>query len=146
MCKRNSADEIAKIIKTFMFEEEIFFFVPVDVTISKTRRELPPPHRASFPKKIFLKSRGTRKKGNNAISKNLWRRKCFRRGILQNVEVREAPFNPYFVCNMADRSLCDCQMSSYTKNEYNLFYQKLDAEYFFIQQFFRKKQYFLRKP
>ncbi len=27
----------------------------------------------------------------------------------------------------------------YTKNEYNLFYHKLDAEYFFIQQFFWKK-------
>ncbi len=38
------------------------------------------------------------------------------------------------------------QGSSYTKNEYNLFYQKFDAEYFFIQQFFRKKLYFLRKP
>ncbi len=32
------------------------------------------------------------------------------------------------------------------KNEYNLFYQKLDAEYLFIRQFFRKKQYFPRKP
>ncbi len=35
--------------------------------------------------------------------------------------------------------------SSYTKNEYNLLYHKLDAEYFFIQQFFRKKQRFLGK-
>ncbi len=26
------------------------------------------------------------------------------------------------------------------------FYQKLDAEYFFIRQFFRKKHYFPRKP
>ncbi len=32
-----------------------------------------------------------------------------------------------------------CQGLSYTKNEYSLFYQKFDAEYFFIQQFFRKK-------
>ncbi len=32
------------------------------------------------------------------------------------------------------------QGSSYTKNEYNLFYRKFDAEYFFIQQFFRKKK------
>ncbi len=39
-----------------------------------------------------------------------------------------------------------CKGSSYTKNEYNFFYQKLDAEYFFIQQFFRKKQYFLKNP
>ncbi len=29
-----------------------------------------------------------------------------------------------------------CQGLSYTKNEYSLFYQKFDAEYFFIQQFF----------
>ncbi len=29
-----------------------------------------------------------------------------------------------------------CKGSSYTKNEYNLSYHKLDAEYFFIQQFF----------
>ncbi len=35
---------------------------------------------------------------------------------------------------------------SYTKNEYGLFYQKFDAKYFFIQQFFRKKLYFQRKP
>ncbi len=32
-----------------------------------------------------------------------------------------------------------CQRSSYTKIEYSLFYQKFDAEYFFIQQFFWKK-------
>ncbi len=31
-----------------------------------------------------------------------------------------------------------CRRSSYTKNEYSLFYQKFDAEYFFIQQFFLK--------
>ncbi len=31
-----------------------------------------------------------------------------------------------------------CKGSSYTKNEYGLFYHKLDAKYFFIQQFFRK--------
>ncbi len=39
-----------------------------------------------------------------------------------------------------------CQGSPYTKNECRLFYQKFDAEYFFIQQFFRKKLYFQRKP
>ncbi len=31
------------------------------------------------------------------------------------------------------------------KNEYNLFYQKLDAKNFYIKQFFQKKQCFLRK-
>ncbi len=35
--------------------------------------------------------------------------------------------------------------SSYTKNEHSRFYHKLDAKYFHIKQFFRKKQYFLRK-
>ncbi len=35
--------------------------------------------------------------------------------------------------------------SSYGKNEYNLFYRKLDGKNFYIKQFFRKKQYFLRK-
>ncbi len=42
--------------------------------------------------------------------------------------------------------LCHCATcygSSYTKNEYSLFYQKFDAEYFFIRQFFRQKLYFL---
>ncbi len=39
-----------------------------------------------------------------------------------------------------------CQGSSYTKDEYSLFSQKSDAEYFFIQQFFSKKLYFQRKP
>ncbi len=38
-----------------------------------------------------------------------------------------------------------CKESSYPKNEYNLFYQELDAAYYFIQQFCRKYQYFLRK-
>ncbi len=33
-----------------------------------------------------------------------------------------------------------CDGSSYTKNEYNLFYQKLDAEYFFNQPSFLKKK------
>ncbi len=31
------------------------------------------------------------------------------------------------------------------KNEYSLFYQKFDAEYFFIQQFFSKKAVFSEK-
>ncbi len=43
--------------------------------------------------------------------KNLWRRKCVRRAIFQNVEVRVkgrfVPFNPYFLCNTAIGSLCD---------------------------------------
>ncbi len=43
--------------------------------------------------------------------KNLWRRKCVRRAIFWNVEVRVEGrfvlFNPYFVCNTAIGSLCD---------------------------------------
>ncbi len=45
------------------------------------------------------------------MKKNLWRRKCVRRGIFRNVEVRVegrfVPFSPYFVCNTAIESLCD---------------------------------------
>ncbi len=44
--------------------------------------------------------------------------------------------------------LCHCATwrgSSYTTNEYSLFYQKFDAEYFFIQHFFRKKAVFSEK-
>ncbi len=39
-----------------------------------------------------------------------------------------------------------CQGPSYPKNEYSPFYQKFDAEYFFIRQFCRKKLDFQRKP
>ncbi len=46
---------------------------------------------------------------------------------------------------MTTGSLCDCQGSSNTKNEYKTFYQKLDAEYFFIRWFFRKKAVFFEK-
>ncbi len=35
--------------------------------------------------------------------------------------------------------------SYYAKNEYNLFYRKLDAKYFYITQFFWKKKHFWRK-
>ncbi len=70
--------------------------------------------------------------------------KCVRRAIFWNVEVRveggEAYLQHIQLCHCAT-----CQGSSYTKNEYNLFYQKFDAEYFFIQQFFRKKAVFSEK-
>ncbi len=67
--------------------------------------------------------------------KNLWRRKCVRRVIFRNVEVRVEGG-----CHCAT-----CQESSYTKNEYSLSYRKFDAEYFFIQQFFRKKSCIFRE-
>ncbi len=35
--------------------------------------------------------------------------------------------------------------SHYAKNKYNLFYRKLDAKYFHVKEFFRKKQYISRK-
>ncbi len=35
-----------------------------------------------------------------------------------------------------------CKGSSYTKNEYNLFYHKLDAEYFLFDNFFEKGNIF----
>ncbi len=75
--------------------------------------------------------------------KVLGRNKRVRREIFWNVEVRVC--NPYFVTRPRIHCVA-CKRSSYTKNECNLFYQKLDAEYFFIRQFFRKTHYFLRKP
>ncbi len=39
-----------------------------------------------------------------------------------------------------------CKQSSYTKNEYNLFYQKLDAEYFLFKNFFEKNSIFWENP
>ncbi len=43
--------------------------------------------------------------------KHLWRRKCVRRAIFRNIEVRVegrfVPFNRYIVCNTAIGSLCD---------------------------------------
>ncbi len=34
---------------------------------------------------------------------------------------------------------------SYGKNENDLFYHKLDAKYFHVKQYFRKKLYFLKE-
>ncbi len=71
--------------------------------------------------------------------KNLWRTKCVRRAIFRSL------LQP-LLC-LQHVQLCHCatsQGSSYSKNEYSLFYQKFDAENFFIGQFFRKKLYFQR--
>ncbi len=81
----------------------------------------------SSPKNVFV--------GNK---KNLWCRKCVRRAIFR-VTLTIFKTRPLGHCAI-------CKGSSYIKNEHNLFHQKLDAEYFFIQQLFRKKQYFPRKP
>ncbi len=70
--------------------------------------------------------------------KNLERRKCVRGGCSPPSTITLLETQP-----LGHRAIC--KASSYTKNEYNLFYQKLDAEYFFIQQIFWKKQYFPRK-
>ncbi len=56
-----------------------------------------------------------------------------------DISERFAPFNPYFVATPPLRRRVTCKGFSYTKNEYNLFYRKLHAEYFYIRQFFRKK-------
>ncbi len=64
----------------------------------------------------------------------------------RDISERFDPFNPYSVCNTGPLGHCaTCQRSSYTKNEYNLFYQKLDAEYIFMQQFFSTKAVFSEK-
>ncbi len=88
--------------------------------------------------------------GKEGNKKNLQRRKCFGRAIFQNAEVKvEGGFAASTLTLFVTWLLIHCgtcQGLSYTKNEYNLFYHKLDAEYLFIQQVFRKKQYFLRTP
>ncbi len=80
------------------------------------------------------------------IWKNLWRRTCVRKAIFRNVEVRVRPIQPLLFLPPGFNRCATCKGSSFTKNEYNISYQKLDAEYFLIQHFFRKKQYFPRKP
>ncbi len=67
--------------------------------------------------------------------KNLWRRKCVRRKIFRNVEVRvewrgRSPLQPLLCLQHLQLCHCAiCQGSSYTKNEYSFFYRKFDAEY-----------------
>ncbi len=56
--------------------------------------------------------------------------------IFWKVESKVPPFNPYFVTWPLGHC-ATCNRSSYTKNEYNFFYQKLDVE-----QFFRKKKHY----
>ncbi len=58
--------------------------------------------------------------------------------IFKNIEVRIACFNTYFVCGTAMGCCVTCKGYPNTKNEYNVFYHTLDAEYFFIK-FFSKK-------
>ncbi len=52
---------------------------------------------------------------------------------MSDISERFAPFNPLFAIR---------QESSYTKNEYNFLYHKLDTDDFFIQQFFQKSGVF----
>ncbi len=74
-------------------------------------------------------------------NKNLWRRKCVRRA-----RFRISPLQPLLCLQHVQLCHCaTCQGLPYTKKEYSLFYQKFDAEYFFIRQFFRKKLYLQRK-
>ncbi len=64
---------------------------------------------------------------NMGMFKNLWRRKCVRRGIF--------PSNPYFVCNTSNCVTVRLVRGNLTpKMNIAFFYQKFDAEYFFIQQ------------
>ncbi len=48
---------------------------------------------------------------------------------------------PYFTTRPLGHC-ATCKESSYTKNEYNLFYQKLDAEYFLFNNFLEKNSIF----
>ncbi len=80
-----------------------------------------------------------RSENQSTIQKKSLAQKLRRKVIFPTVEVRVTP--TLFPTQLLGHCAI-CKGPSYTKNKYNLFYQKLDAEYFFIQQFFRKKQYF----
>ncbi len=66
--------------------------------------------------------------------KNLWRRKCVRRDIFRTIEVRvEGGVLQPLLC-LQHVQLCHCatcQGSSYTKNEYDLFFGKWGTKYSF---------------
>ncbi len=65
-----------------------------------------------------------------ADGQNLWPRKCVRRAIFRNIEVR-----------VEEGELCHCatcQVSSYTKNEYSLFIRNLMLNIFLFNNFFEK--------
>ncbi len=58
-------------------------------------------------------------------------------GAVRASKERFVPFNPLFAaCPLGH--CATSKGSSYTKNEYNLFYQKLDAEYFLFNIFLKK--------
>ncbi len=64
---------------------------------------------------------------------------CQKRNISERRSKGLAPFNHYFVCITATEWLGTRKSSSYTKYEYSdLFYYKLDAEYFFYSIFLKK--------
>ncbi len=69
------------------------------------------------------------------VKKSLAQEYCVRREIFWNIKIRvERGFAPLTLTYFATWALvhcATCQESSYTKNEYNLFYQKLDGSIFF---------------
>ncbi len=75
--------------------------------------------------------------------KNLWRRKCVRRAIFRNVEVRVergfAPFNPYFVCN-ASNCVTVRPVRGHLTPKMNIafFIRNLMPNIFLIDNFFEK--------
>ncbi len=69
---------------------------------------------------------------------------CKKKSLAQEVRQKSDISAPLFATRPTV-SGATCQGSPYTKNEYSLFYQKFDAEYFFIRQFFRKKLLFSKK-
>ncbi len=55
-------------------------------------------------------------------------------------------YNPNFICETASRCHSPTSKeSSYIKNEYNLLYNKLNADFSFIRQFFWKNAIFSKK-
>ncbi len=99
--------------------------------------------------KNFLKDFQNFRDDNN-IKKNLWRRKCVRREIFRNVEVRIegglAPFNPYFVCNTSNYvTVRPVRGHVIPKMNIAFFIRNLLLNIFLLDNFFEKKTIFSKK-
>ncbi len=68
-----------------------------------------------------------------------------KKSLAQEVRQKSDPSTLTLFATRPPVSLCDLSGSFYTKNEYSLFYQKFDDEYFFYSTIFSKKAVFSEK-
>ncbi len=61
-----------------------------------------------------------------------------KKSLAQEVRQKGDILDLYFATQLLGH-YATCQGLTYTKNEYNLFYHKLDGEYFLFNNFFKKK-------